>query len=125
MWDTVLALTAADLAEARIRVDHSCAPQLTAGITRALAGIAETGTLVIPGGAGHPLTASLLPGIHIAVLRAADILPSLEQAIRLPEVASAPVTVLITGPSRTADIEMTLTIGVYGSQELHVFVLDS
>jgi len=58
------------------------------------------------------------------VLRAADILPSLEQAIRLPEVVSVPATVLVTGPSRTADIEMTLTIGVHGPKELHVFVVD-
>ena len=90
-----------------------------------LAGIAETGTLVIPGGAGRPLTASLLPGIHIAVLRAADILLSLEQAIRLPQVASAPATVLVTGPSRTGDIEMTLTIGVHGPKEVHVFIVNA
>jgi L-lactate dehydrogenase complex protein LldG len=132
MWDQVPAVTAADLAEAGIRVESS-APDpsialragLTAGLTGALAGIAETGTLVVPGGAGRPLTASLVPEIHLAVLRAADILPSLEQAIRLPEVASSPATVLVTGPSRTADIEMTLTIGVHGPQELHVFVLDA
>ena len=95
-----------------------------AGLTGALAGIAETGTLVIPGGAGRPLTASLVPAIHIAVLRASQILPSLEQAIRLPEIASAPATVLVTGPSRTADIEMTLTIGAHGPAELHVFLVD-
>lgn len=133
MWDSVPPLMAADLTEAGIRVERSYTPapsaelraSLAVGITGALAGIAETGTLVIPGGAGRPLTASLVPEIHIAVLRAADILPSLEQAIRLPDVASAPATVLVTGPSRTADIEMTLTIGVHGPQELHVFVVDA
>ncbi len=123
-WDNLPALTAVDLAKAGIRVETS-APDLAVGISGALAGIAETGTLVIPGGAGRPLTASLVPEIHLAVLRAADILPSLEQAIRLPEVASAPATVLVTGPSRTADIEMTLTIGVHGPKELHVFVINS
>jgi L-lactate dehydrogenase complex protein LldF len=149
MWDNIPALTAADpsielragLAEAGIRVEPSApdpsasssgqapSPALragsAAGITGVLAGIAETGTLVIPGGAGRPLTASLLPGIHIAVLRAADILPSLEQAIRLPEVASTPATVLVTGPSRTGDIEMTLTIGVHGPKEVHVFIVNT
>ena len=131
MWDNVPVLAEADpstvlragLAEAGIRVESS-APGLMAGITGVLAGIAETGTLVISGYEGRPLTASLLPEIHIAVLRAADILPSLEQAIRLPEVVSVPATVLVTGPSRTADIEMTLTIGVHGPKELHVFVVD-
>jgi L-lactate utilization protein LutC len=148
MWDNVPALTEADpsielragLAAAGIRVEPSApdpsassgqAPSpalragLAAGITGVLAGIAETGTLVIPGGAGRPLTASLLPGIHVAVLRAADILLSLEQAIRLPEVASAPATVLVTGPSRTGDIEMTLTIGVHGPKEVHVFIVNT
>ncbi len=124
LWNHVPALTVADLTEAGIRVEPS-APEIKAGITGALVGLAETGTLVIPGGAGRPLTASLLPEIHLAVLRAADILVSLEQAIRLPEVTSSPATVLVTGPSRTADIEMTLTIGVHGPQEVHVFVLDT
>ena len=100
-------------------------PQAQAGITGALAGIAETGTLVLPAGGDHqPLSASLLPAIHIAVLPASRLLTSLEQVMRLPQVASAPATVLITGPSRTADIEMTLTIGVHGPKELHVFLVD-
>jgi L-lactate dehydrogenase complex protein LldF len=124
MWDHVPGLLAADLAKAGIRVETS-APEAAAGITGALAGIAETGTLVIPGGAGQSLTASLVPGIHIAILRAVDILPSLEQAILLPEVVSTPATVLVTGPSRTADIEMALTIGAHGPKELHVFVVDA
>jgi L-lactate dehydrogenase complex protein LldF len=122
-WETVPGVTAADLTAAGILVEKSSAPELRAGLTGALAGIAETGSLVIPGGAGQPLTASLVHEIHLAVLRAADILPSLEQAIRLPGVVSAPATVLVTGPSRTADIEMTLTIGVHGPKELHVFII--
>ncbi len=124
MWDNVPGAQAADLTAAGIRVEQPCSPEILTGITGALAGIAETGSLVIPGGAGQPLTASLVPEIHLAILRASDILPSLETAIRLPEVASTPSTVLVTGPSRTADIEMTLTVGVHGPKELHIFVVE-
>ena len=96
-------------------------PQIQAGLTGVLAGIAETGSLVITSGAGRPLTASLLPEVHIAVLRAGDLRASLPEALTLPQVREASCTVLVSGPSRTADIEMTLTIGVHGPREVHVF----
>jgi L-lactate utilization protein LutC len=73
---------------------------------------------------GQTLTASLLPEMHIVVLKTSDIFPSFEQAMRRPELRSAEAGVIITGPSRTADIEMTLTIGVHGPGELHVFLID-
>lgn len=124
MWDNLPPLKASDLMAAGIRVEKSGVPEILAGITGALAGIAETGSLVIAGGDGQPLTASLMPEIHLAILRASDILPSLEKAIRLPEVTSAPSTVIVTGPSRTADIEMALVVGVHGPKELHIFVVE-
>ncbi len=93
-----------------------------AGLTGALAGIAATGSLVVPAGAGRPQTASLLPEIHLAVLRAADIVPDLQAALTLPAVRQASMTSIITGPSRTADIEMTLTIGVHGPRRVVVFL---
>ncbi len=95
-----------------------------AGLTGALAGIAATGSLVVPGGAGQPQTASLLPEIHLAVLRAADIVPDLATALALPAVKQVAMTSIITGPSRTADIEMTLTIGVHGPKRVVVFVVE-
>jgi L-lactate dehydrogenase complex protein LldF len=99
-------------------------PSVRAGITGALIGIADTGTLVMIGGEGRPLTASLLPEIHIAILRASEILQSLPEALRKPEVRGAAAAALVTGPSRTGDIEMTHTIGVHGPKELHVFLID-
>jgi len=123
-WDEVPALDQAQLTEAGIQVEHKADPSIKAGITSALAAVADTGTLVIPASEGRPLTASLLPEIHVAVVRASQILPSLPEAFRLPQVKTAPATVLVTGPSRTADIEMTLTIGVHGPKELHVFLVD-
>lgn len=111
------------LEQGGIRITHSPNPDLRAGLTGALAACADTGTLVLPGGHGRPLTASLLPEIHLVVLRAGDIYESLPQVFALQEVRNAPAVVLVSGPSRTADIEMTLTIGVHGPGEVHVFVI--
>ena len=125
MWAGIPNLARAQLAGFGFELVSVFQPEVQAGITGALAGIAETGSLVIPdGGELQPLSATLLPAIHIAVLPASRIMTALEQAVRLPEVVSAPTSVLVTGPSRTADIEMTLTIGVHGPKELHVFVVD-
>jgi L-lactate dehydrogenase complex protein LldF len=99
-------------------------PAVRAGVTGALVGIAESGSLVLVSGEGQTLTASLLPEIHIAVLKVSAIVPGLEEALRRPELRTAAAGVIVTGPSRTADIEMTLTIGVHGPGELHVFLID-
>jgi len=109
------------LRAAGVQIQQEPDPDIKAGLTGALAAIAETGSLVISGGAGRPLTASLLPEIHIAVLQVGDLRASVPQALNLPQVREASSTVLISGPSRTADIEMTLTIGVHGPREVLVF----
>jgi L-lactate dehydrogenase complex protein LldF len=98
-------------------------PTARVGITGALLGIAESGSLVLIGGAGLPLTASLLPDIHAAILRESDLVLSLPEALQRPEIQAAPAAVIITGPSRTGDIEMTLSIGVHGPKEVHVFLV--
>jgi L-lactate dehydrogenase complex protein LldF len=123
LWDSIPALSESCLAEAGIRAVRSIDPTLKAGVTGALSAIAETGTLVIPSGKGQPLGASLLTEIHIAIISASQIVGSLEEALRMKEVQNASAVALVTGPSRTADIEMTLTIGVHGPQELHVFII--
>jgi L-lactate dehydrogenase complex protein LldF len=99
-------------------------PTVWAGLTGALLGIAESGSLMLVSGEGRPLTASLLPDIHIAILRESDLVPTLLDALRRPEIRSASAGVIITGPSRTGDIEMTLSIGVHGPKEVHVFLID-
>ncbi len=88
-----------------------------AGLSGALAALADSGTLVIPSGNGRPLLASLLPPIHIAILREGDIYPDMQSWIAAggrQTIANAGSLALVSGPSRTADIEMTLTIGVHG-----------
>jgi L-lactate dehydrogenase complex protein LldF len=100
--------------------DETC----RAGLTRAVAGLADTGSLLVTGGPGELLAASLLPEIHIAILNLSDLQPGLEDVLNTPAVRNAPAAVVITGPSRTADIEMTLTIGVHGPGELIVLLVD-
>jgi L-lactate dehydrogenase complex protein LldF len=98
-------------------------PSVRVGLTGALAGIARTGSLALTSGEGRPITASLLPEVHIAVLRKEDICENLAEALRLPQIRQAASSVIITGPSRTADIEMALTIGVHGPGEIHVLLI--
>ncbi len=125
-WDEAYlpAEVAAALKEADIAI---CPPEQAAacrvGLTGAALGIAATGSLVVPGGAGRPQAASLLPEIHLAVLRTADLVPDLTAALTRLHLPSAAMTTIITGPSRTADIEMTLTIGVHGPRRLVVVLV--
>ncbi|HED03639.1 MAG TPA: hypothetical protein ENI60_02590 [Candidatus Fraserbacteria bacterium] len=97
--------------------------QLEVGLTGALAAVASSGTLLLAGGAS---LASLLPPLHLALIRAEQIEPDLTgvwpllgQAIRTGERELC----LITGPSKTADIEQTLVQGVHGPGELIVIIL--
>jgi len=122
-WASVPGVDWAVLTAADITVEKDADENIKAGITGALAGIAETGTLVIQSGEGRPLTASLLPEIHIAILRASDIQENMPKVFGSRKIESYESVVLVSGPSRTADIEMTLTIGVHGPGELHVFIV--
>ena len=65
------------------------------------------------GGEGKPLTASLLPNVHIAILEANDILPDLDATMQYPALAADPAAAFISGHSRTDDIELTITLGVH------------
>jgi L-lactate dehydrogenase complex protein LldG len=123
-WDSVEGVDEVRLTGVGVRAVRGVDPTLRAGITGALGAIADTGTLVLPSGEGRPLSASLLPEIHIAVIRASQIVRSLEEALQMKEVREAASVVLISGPSRTADIEMTLTIGVHGPKELIVYMVE-
>jgi L-lactate dehydrogenase complex protein LldG len=112
----------AALRDQGIKILHNPDPGIQVGITGAVAGIAETGTLVITSGNGKPQSASLLPEVHIAILREVDLLKDLAAALSLPEVQNASLASLVSGPSKTADIEMTLTVGVHGPGEVIVFL---
>ena len=96
------------------------------GITSADYALADTGTLVIASSPREPRLISLLPPVHVAVLPAERLLTGLDELLAL---APAPAErtsalVLITGPSRTADIEQILVRGVHGPGQIHVIVVD-
>ena len=98
-----------------------------AGVTGAQAGFADTGTLALSMGRRRSLLPSLLPAVHLAILRSSDIYESMQDwldKVGAPLAASTQCMTFITGPSRTADIEMTLTVGVHGPAQLVVICLE-
>jgi L-lactate dehydrogenase complex protein LldG len=99
----------------------------TVSLQHAWAGIAETGTLMLPSAPNRPVTLNLLADTEIAVLSASAIVGAYEEAWdRLrAEIGSMPRNVmLVTGPSRSADIEQTLELGAHGPRRLYVVLID-
>ena len=95
-------------------------------ITGCFCAIAETGTLVFTAGADTPTALTLLPDTHVAVVRADRIVPAMEDAFALvrEEKRAMPRAVnLISGPSRTGDIEQTIVLGAHGPFRMHILVL--
>ena len=93
------------------------------GITSAQAAIAETGTLVLDSTQERHRLVSLVPPVHIAIIDASKIYETLGEVLTfIHKNEISPAVTFITGPSRTADIELTLTVGVHGPQELYVII---
>jgi iron-sulfur cluster protein len=103
------------------------------GITGANLGIAETGTLVILTNEGNDRLVATLPPIHVAIMGIDKLVRSLDDATATLKLLAPSATgqkastyvSFITGPSRSADIELSLTVGVHGPKELHVVLLDN
>ena len=103
-------------------------------VTGALMGFAETGTLMMASGPDHPSTLNFLPETHVVVLPAERIGGAYEEgwaklraeaALAGAEGSFMPRTVnLVTGPSRTADIEQTITLGAHGPRRLHIVIVE-
>lgn len=99
-------------------------------ISGAQIGIAESGTIILHGGQGRNRLASLIAPIHIALLRETNLVRGLGEALSILQERygdklfeqSSNLT-LISGPSRTADIEQTLTLGAHGPRALHVLLI--
>ena len=94
------------------------------GITSAQFGIAETGTLVLESDREFHRLTSLVPPIHVCLLKAETIKQTLGETLEILEKDLSRTVTFITGPSRTSDIELTLAIGVHGPAELHVIIVE-
>lgn len=106
----------------RVATMDANSADVTAGITGVDAALADTGTLVLRTSPDRGRLLSLLPPVHVAVLDAASLLPDLGSFLCQPRVDASSI-VLITGPSKTADIEQNLVTGVHGPGELHVILV--
>lgn len=118
-------LPAAPSREAALRLTEP----IRLGITGVEAAIAETATLVVAPGPGRPRLAAMSVRTHVALVRLNQLQPTLVAWLAArPDLAAdlraRSALTLISGPSRTADIEMTLTVGVHGPGELIVLLID-
>jgi L-lactate dehydrogenase complex protein LldG len=99
------------------------------GITGVDAALAATGSLVLATGQGQHRVTSLLPPVHIAVVRASQIIPDLESWVAAQRAQSIDAfrrtssVIVISGPSRTADIAMQLSMGMHGPEQVHIILI--
>ena len=89
----------------------------------ALYGLADTGSVVLAASRDEPRARSLLPDVHVSQLREDRILPGLAELFTALGGELPSALAIVTGPSRSADIEQRLTIGVHGPGEVHVVLL--
>jgi len=94
------------------------------GISEAQWAVADTGSLVLDQSAAEQRLVSSLPTIHLALLPTGNILADKTQVFRKMNPATSRYIAFITGPSRTADIERVLTIGVHGPERLVIVCID-
>lgn len=108
-----------------LKPSREAAASADLGITGAELAVASTGSVLVRMGSDAPRVASLLPFHHLVILPEDRIVPGFEELFAaMPQHAlAASQTVLITGPSRTADIELSLVRGVHGPAQLTVLVV--
>jgi L-lactate dehydrogenase complex protein LldG len=121
-WGVAAALRALGVEIIRADADKHQVASCELGVTGVDAALPETGTLALTSSPDRPRVVSLLPRVHLALLRPAVLRPDLHQVFA--ETQAAGYSVLISGPSRTADIELTLTLGVHGPKSLYVWVME-
>ncbi len=96
-----------------------------AGVTDVYAAVAETGSLVVKASSGHGKGLSLIPPLHVAIVEPKLFVPDLLDLFeKLNREGVGSGVSIITGPSKTSDIEMTLVTGVHGPTKVKVFLLE-
>ncbi len=109
-----------------LKVDYGTAqPGDLVSVTPTVGAVAETGTIVLASGKGTPTLLNFLPDVHVAVVRADQVMGAYEEAwATLRRKKHWPRIVnFVTGPSRTADIEQTLLLGAHGPRRLHILLV--
>ena len=102
-------------------VHRGVAPVLEgAGVSRAAYGIAATGSVVVVSSPEEPRSRHLLPEAHVSLLREDAIVPDLSALFAKFHAGLPSALAIVTGPSRSADIEQRLVVGVHGPREVHV-----
>ena len=94
-----------------------------AGVSEAAYGLADTGSVVLAASPDEPRARSLLPEVHVSLLREDRILPGLDELFAAVGRDLPSALAIVTGPSRSADIEQTPAVGVHGPGEVHVVLL--
>ena len=94
-----------------------------AGVSEASYGLADTGSVVLAASPDEPRSRSLLPDVHVSLLREDRILPGLDELFAKVGGELPSALAIVTGPSRSADIEQSLTVGVHGPGEVHVVLV--
>jgi L-lactate dehydrogenase complex protein LldG len=111
---------------AGFRVHRGGVPELEgAEISHALYGLADTGSVVLAASPDEPRARSLLPDRHISVVREDRILPGLDDLFAALGTDLPSSLAIVSGPSRSADIEQRLTVGVHGPGEVHVVLVSA
>ena len=112
---------------ANLEIHHSPAGvNETMAVSQALAGIAEPGSLMMASGPNSPITHNFVPDDHIVVLDAGAIVGHFEEAwamLRARSEGMPRATNIISGPSRTADVEQTIQLGAHGPRRVHVILV--
>jgi L-lactate dehydrogenase complex protein LldG len=115
---------AENAARAGFHVHRGEAPKLPdAGVSDAAYGLADTGSVVLVASAEEPRARSLLPFVHVSLLAEDRILPGLEELFEAVGNDLPSALAIVTGPSRSADIEQKLVVGVHGPGEVHVVLV--
>jgi L-lactate dehydrogenase complex protein LldG len=121
---SLVELFAANAESAGFRVHRGRVPDLPdAGVSQALYGLAATGSVVLAASPEEPRARSLLPFVHVSLLHEERILPGLPELFEEVGSKLPSALAIVTGPSRSADIEQTLVVGVHGPGEVHVVLL--
>lgn len=115
---------AASAEAAGFHVHHGTIPEIPgAEVSRALYGLAETGSVVLAASQDEPRARHLLPDVHISVVAEDRVLSGLAELFAAVAADLPSALAIVTGPSRSADIEQRLVVGVHGPGEVHVVLV--